>query len=140
MTIVVGYAPGGGSDLWARSIAGAASEVLGVPVTVTNIVGEGGLDALDAFMDMPADGCTLMSIVDVYASAFAEGLTAIDPATDITPLIVGNIVVSQMYIAPDDPRYSSWDEVVAYARRNPSLRVASAGAPRDPGGVERRGA
>jgi hypothetical protein len=37
--ILVGYDAGGGSDQWARSIAKAAEEVLGVQVTVTNLVG-----------------------------------------------------------------------------------------------------
>ena len=135
INIIVGYAAGGGSDQWARSIARAAEKTLGVPVTVTNIVGDVGLDAVRDFLSTPADGHTLLSIIDIYAAAFARGEIEVDPAEDLVPLLVGNVAVSQIYIAPDDERYSSWDEVVTYAKENPGLRVPSAGTPLDLEGV-----
>ena len=93
INILVEYDAGGGSDQWARSIAKAAEEVLGVPVTVTNLVGNAGLDALDQYMSEPADGYSLFSIVDLYAAAYASGETEINPAEDLVPLLVGNLVV-----------------------------------------------
>lgn len=137
--ILVGYDAGGGSDQWARSIARAAEEVLGVQVTVTNLVGNGGLDALDRFMSAPADGYSLLSIIDVYVAAYAAGETEINPAEDLVPLLVGNVVVSQIYMAANEERFSSWNEAVAYGKDNQGLTVASAGSPMDLEGLSIQG-
>lgn len=129
--IIVGFAVGGGSDQWARSIASAAEQTLGVPVEVTNIVGDGGMAALPEFLAAPADGYTLLSILDIYVADYASGQSDINPAEDMMPLLVGNLAVSQMFIAAGDERFATWDEVVAYAQANPGLTVASVGAPLD---------
>ncbi len=139
INILVGYDAGGGSDQWARSSAKAAEEVLGVPVTVTNLVGNAGLDALDQYMSEPADGYSLFSIVDLYAAAYASGETEINPAEDLVPLLVGNLVVSQIYMAADEERFSSWEDVVEYGQDNPGLTVASVGSPLDLEGLSIQG-
>jgi putative tricarboxylic transport membrane protein len=131
VNIIVGYAKDGGSDQWARSIAAEASKTLGVEVTVTNIPGDGGITGLNEFLTREPDGYTLMSIVDIYAAAFAKGQIQTNVAEDLVPLLVGNMVTSEIYIAPDDPRFQTWDDVVNYARSNPGLKVASAGTPLD---------
>jgi len=135
ITLYVGFAEGGGSDQWARSIASAAERTLGVNINVTNVVGNGGLNALDEYITQPADGYSLVSIVDIYAAAYAKRETEINPAEDVIPLLVGNMVISQMYIAADDPRFSTWQEVVTYAQNNPGMTVASAGVELDMEGV-----
>jgi tripartite-type tricarboxylate transporter receptor subunit TctC len=131
VNIIVGFAAGGGSDQWARSIAGAAEDTLGVPVEVTNIPGDGGLAAFPEFLAAPPDGYTLLSIVDIYAAAYAAGESDVNPAEDVVPLLVGNIAVSQIYIDPDDDRFTTWDEVLTYAEQNSGLTVASEGVPLD---------
>jgi len=131
ITIIVGFAAGGGSDQWVRSIAGPAEKTLGVSVNVTNIAGDGGLAAFPDFLAAPADGYTLLSILDIYAATYSSGQLETNPAEDLVPLLVGNIAVSQIYIAPDDGRFSTWAEVTAYAKENPGLKVASVGAPLD---------
>ena len=115
----------------ARSIASTAEAVLGVPVTVTNQPGNGGLDALNDYLGASDDGHTLLSIIDVYAAAYANGETGINPAEDLIPLLVGNLSVSQIYISSDEQRFSTWDEVVAYDQSAAALTIASAGAPLD---------
>ncbi len=129
--IIVGFGEGGGSDRWARSIGQAAKASLGVPVEVVNVEGDGGLEALRTFQEAPADGYTLFSLLDTYAAAYAAGETDVNPGEDLTPLLVGSIAVSQIYIAADDERFNSWDEVVAYAQENPGLTVSSGGTPLD---------
>ena len=131
INIIVGFSAGGGSDQWARSIASAAEKTLGIPVEVTNIVGDGGQVALREFLSAPADGYTLLSIMDVYVAEYSSGESDINPAEDLVPLLVGNLAVSQIYIAPDDGRFTTWGQVVAYAKENPDLTVASVGAPLD---------
>jgi putative tricarboxylic transport membrane protein len=138
VNIIVGYARDGGSDQWARAIAAEAERTLGVEVTVTNIVGDGGLLGLQSFLEQPADGYTLMSIVDIYAAARAKGEIEAEVADALLPLMVGNIAVSEIYISANDARFSTWDDVVVYARANPGLTISSAGVPLDLEGLSIR--
>jgi tripartite-type tricarboxylate transporter receptor subunit TctC len=135
INLLVGFAQGGGSDQWARSIAEVAEPALGVPLTVVNLAGEGGLLALEEYVSLEPTGYDLLSIVDIYAAAYALGDTDIHPAEDVIPLMVGNITVCQIYIGADDPRFSTWDEVVAYGQANPGMTVASVGTELDLEGV-----
>ena len=57
--IIVGFAPGGASDLDARSYAAAMERVLGTPFVVTNRSGAGGEVALAAVARSRPDGLTL---------------------------------------------------------------------------------
>ena len=52
-------------------------------------------------------------------------------AEDWVPILIGNVAISQIYIRPEDQRYSNWDELVAYAKDSPRLKVASVGTPLD---------
>lgn len=57
--LVVGAPPGGVTDTLGRAIGQALSGQLGVPVVVENRVGAGGVIAMNAVAEMPADGHTL---------------------------------------------------------------------------------
>jgi tripartite-type tricarboxylate transporter receptor subunit TctC len=69
---VVGFAPGGGTDILARMIAGPLSQRLGQPVTVDNKPGASGTIANMAVKNAPADGYTLL--------IGASGAMTINPA------------------------------------------------------------
>lgn len=69
---VVGFAPGGGTDILARMIAAPLSQRLGQPVTVDNKPGASGTIANMAVKNAPADGYTLL--------IGASGAMTINPA------------------------------------------------------------
>lgn len=56
VTLVVPYAPGGGSDIMARALAVRMADDLGQPVIVENIAGATGLIAAQRVLNKPADG------------------------------------------------------------------------------------
>lgn len=58
--VVVGFAPGGNTDVAARIVARKAGELLGQQVVVENRPGAGGSLAAEAVVLAPADGYTLL--------------------------------------------------------------------------------
>src|SRR3977135_3672312 len=57
---VVGYAAGGGNDIFARLVGDKVSQFLGQPVVVENKAGGGGRLAGEYVMGQPADGYTVL--------------------------------------------------------------------------------
>ncbi len=60
LRLMVGFAPGGGTDIAARAISPRIGDILGQPVVVENRPGAGGNIALEAVAHAPPDGHTLM--------------------------------------------------------------------------------
>lgn len=60
VTIVVGYPPGGSTDLMGRSVAEQMSKRLGVPVVIENIGGAGGALGAQKVANAAPDGYTLL--------------------------------------------------------------------------------
>src|SRR4051812_3685540 len=60
ITMLVGFAPGGGTDTTARIIAKRLSEVLGKPVIVDNRPGASGNIAQEMLVRSAPDGYTIM--------------------------------------------------------------------------------
>lgn len=116
ITMIVPFGAGGGSDQMARAIAGPMQEVMGVPVQVVNKPGGGGRAAIPDFMSAPADGYTMMQFSDDVPTLYAAGKIKENPTKDWTPIGLGNIVFSQIYIHADETRFHDWDSFVAYAK------------------------
>ena len=117
--VVVGYAPGGGTDIFARVIADKLGRVLGQPVIVENKAGANGNIAADQVAKSPADGYSLLFVVnthvtnvDMYASL------PYDPIKDFAPV---GLVVSTPLLLVATPSFApnNIQELVAYARSNP---------------------
>lgn len=127
--IVVGFAPGGSTDIMARTVAQGLAEALGQPVVVDNKPGASANIAAGEVVKAAPDGYTLLisptSVETANPSLFKAPF---DPAKDLTP--VGAIGVSAMYLVAR-PGLEAKDtrELVAMARRNPGrLSYASAGS------------
>lgn len=129
ITIIVPYGPGGGSDKLVRAIAAPLEKIVGVPVQVVNKPGGGGLAAIPDFMAAPADGYTIIEHIDDSATLYASGKIKENPAEDWVPVAIAQITFSQIYVRPDDARFSDWGAFVKYAKENPEkLTVANVGA------------
>ena len=58
--MIVGFAAGGGNDLFARLVGQKLSENIGQPVVIENKPGAGGRIAVEYVKSQPADGYTVM--------------------------------------------------------------------------------
>lgn len=128
ITLIVPYGAGGGSDQLSRAMADAIESAAGVTFQVVNKPGGGGRAAIPDFMTAPADGYTVMEHIDDAATLYASGKITENPAVDWVPLAMAQITFSQLYIRPDDDRFSDWPSFLAYAQAHPGeVSIANVG-------------
>jgi tripartite-type tricarboxylate transporter receptor subunit TctC len=102
--ILVGFAPGGSSDVVARLLAQRIQPLLGQPVVVENRVGAGGLVAAEAVARGPADGYTWLLLPSGHASQAAMlKRMPFDPIDGLA--FVGTLTTYPMFVAvaPESP-------------------------------------
>jgi tripartite-type tricarboxylate transporter receptor subunit TctC len=85
--VLIGYAPGGSTDLVARLLSAKLSEKLGQPVVIENKPGGAGDYAAELMLQAPADGYTLL-MTTVAVHAINPGLMKqkFHPLNDFTPI------------------------------------------------------
>jgi tripartite-type tricarboxylate transporter receptor subunit TctC len=87
ITLVVPFAPGGGTDSIARDLAREMSERLGQSVIVDNRGGDGGAIAATALTRAAPDGQTLLLVTSTFVThAASDPAVRYDIARDFTPL------------------------------------------------------
>jgi tripartite-type tricarboxylate transporter receptor subunit TctC len=117
--ILVGFAPGGSSDVVARLLAQRIQPLLGQPVVVENRVGAGGLVAAEAVARGPADGYTWILLPSGHASQAAMlKKMPFDPIDGFA--WIGTLTTYPMFVAvaPESP-IRTLRELVERARANP---------------------
>jgi tripartite-type tricarboxylate transporter receptor subunit TctC len=126
--LIVGAAPGGAPDLFARVVADWLSPHLGQPFVVENRPGAGSNLATEAVVRAPADGHTLLMVTAM--NAFAAGLydnLSFDVRRDIVP-VAGVMHGTGVVVVRPALAVRSIPELIAYAKADPGkLLMASAG-------------
>ena len=129
VTIVNPFAPGGGTDLLARMVAGKLEQRFGKSFVVENKTGAGSIIAAVAVQKAPPDGYTLlMAPTPTMATNVALYKTLpYEPLTDFIPLALLGQTPFVLLVNPALPVKSVTD-LVAYAKANPGkLSFASVG-------------
>ena len=128
--MIVGFAPGGGTDATARPIALKLGDLLGQQVIVDNRPGAGGNIAAEAAANAAPDGYTLF----VAASAQLAVNPAVypklpfDPAKSFAPISLVGSVPNMLVTNPSLPVHSL-KEFIAFAKARPGqLNYATAGS------------
>ncbi|MEP9347958.1 tripartite tricarboxylate transporter substrate binding protein [Xanthobacter sp. KR7-225] len=118
ITLMVGFAPGGGTDIIARLIAPKLSEVLGQPVVVENRSGASGTIAAAAVSRAAPDGYTmLMGHVSSNAMVPAVMRVPYDPLRSFTPVaVVGT--VPQVVVVPAASPVKTLQELIAFSKKS----------------------
>ena len=126
--IIVGFAPGGGTDIMARLIGSWLSERLGQQVLVENRPGAGTNIATEAVVRAPADGYTLLlaCLPNAFNATLYNNLK-FNFVRDIAPVASIARDTFLVVVNPAVPA-QALPEFIAYARANPGrINMASAG-------------
>jgi len=127
--MIVGFPPGGGTDVVARVIAQKLTEWWGQPVTVENRAGATGTIGADAVAKSAPDGYTLL-MGHVNSHGIAPNLFAklpYDPIKDFAAVAYVGYVPNVLAVHPSVPA-KSVKELVALLKANPGkYNYASSG-------------
>jgi len=127
--IVVPWAPGGSTDILARTVAEKLTRSLGQPVIVENKPGASGNIGSDFVAKSPPDGYTLL-FGSMSTHAINPAIMASMPfkgVDDFTPIALLAFVTNTMVVHPSVPA-NTLPEFIAYAKANPGkVAYASAG-------------
>lgn len=126
--ILVGFAPGGFTDVAARLIGQKLADSLGQPVVVENRPGANGLIASDATAKAPPDGYTLfMSSLGLTTNPLVVERVTYDPVKGFTPISLLAMVPNILVAGPSVPA-NNLKELLELARSSKApLTQGSAG-------------
>ena len=127
--IVVGFAPGGGTDALARIVGQKLQAMWNITVVIENKAGAAGVIAADLVSKAPADGNTLL-MAHINSHALAPGLVpklGYVVERDFTPLtLVG--VTPNLLVCNAEQSAKTVQELVAQCKANPGkVTFGSAG-------------
>ncbi|MCB1360569.1 MAG: tripartite tricarboxylate transporter substrate binding protein [Rhodobacter sp.] len=128
ISLIVGFGPGGQSDLLGRALASVMTEDLGVPVNVVNRPGAAGGVALAGLRAMPADGYTIMlnpsQTITLTPALMAQVPFSIDDFAYAGMITSFDIAL----VAPASAPFDDYAGMVDYARAHPGILYAALSA------------
>jgi len=125
--LVVPFAPGGGTDIMARSLAQKLSEAFGQTVVVDNRAGGGGTVGTETVIRANPDGYTMIIVSGSFAANAAVYKLPYDSVNDIAPVALvgetGNVIALPLAVP-----IKSIQELIAYDKASPGkLNYGSTG-------------
>ena len=132
LRFIVGYAPGGGTDIMARAVAAKLPELLRQQVVVENRPGANANLGAEYAARQPADGYTVLfiSVSHAMSKSVYKNL-GYDLERDFVPLTIVSEVPNVLTVHPSLPA-KNVKELVALAKAKPgtiTLAVAGLGSP-----------
>ncbi len=117
--IVVGFTPGGTTDILARLVGQAMSESLGTAVVIENRPGASAMIGDDVVAKAPPDGYTLGMMASPHATnASLYARVPYDVATDFTSIVLVARTKHILVVGPSVPA-RSLPELVAWIKAQP---------------------
>jgi tripartite-type tricarboxylate transporter receptor subunit TctC len=122
--IVVPFAPGGTSDILARTLGERLQATLKQTVVVENKAGAGGVIGADSVAKSPADGYTLLlgTIATHAINPALQPKMPYDAAKDFAPVWLIGSISNVLLVGADQP-YKSASDVIAAAKAKPGALV-----------------
>jgi len=125
--LVVGFAPGGGTDIVSRLLAAKLTGRWGQPVVVENKLGASGNIAAEQVAKSVPDGYTLLMIFSSHASNAAVMKMSFDINRDFSSI---SLVASGPAVVLANPQLpaKTLGELIAYAKKHPNeIKYGSSG-------------
>ena len=120
ITLIIGFAPGGPSDVMARILTKKMEEILKQPFVIENRAGAGGGIAGAAVARAAPDGYTVLlatgSLLAINVSLYKN--LGYDPVKDFEPIALVGTQTNVLYVYPRVPA-KSLSELIAHAKANP---------------------
>lgn len=126
--LIVGFPPGGSTDILARLMGQWLSERLGQPFVVENRAGAGTNIATEAVINSPPDGYTLLVTTGAnFINATLYRNLKFNFVSDVAPVVLFTREPNAMVVHPSVPA-KSLAEFIAFAKANPGkITMASGG-------------
>ena len=130
LRIIVPFAPGGSTDIFARLLGERMSHLLGQSVVIDNRAGAAGNIGADAVAKAAPDGYTLLmattGVMSINQALYKN--MSYDPTRDLDPVVFVASITNLLIVASDSTLKSAAD-VLAMAKQSPGkLSFASSGA------------
>ena len=125
---IVSYAPGGGTDIVARTVGAKLSELFGKQVIIDNRPGAGGNIGTEVTINAPADGYTILAgnIGPIAVNPSLYKLSFV-PLRDLAPVSLLALAPLLIVVHPALP-VKNVKDLITLARRSPrTLNYSSAG-------------
>jgi len=128
MRLLVGFAPGGFTDIAGRMVSQGLSETLGIQVIVDNRPGANGAIAAELTAQAAPDGYTFyMASPGHTTNAILQRKARYDPVMDFTPLSLFADIPNVLVVNPSVPARTLKDFLALARTRKISLTQASSG-------------
>ena len=128
ITFLVGFAPGGPTDVIARAVAAPLSEALGKPIVIENRAGAGGGLAAQALARAAPDGYTIGSYdIALIVAPLISANMGYDAVKDFSPIVLSARTPLSFVVSPSLP-FKTVSELIAAAKQKPDdLKLAHSG-------------
>ena len=117
LTMVIGFAPGGSTDIQGRVLANVMEEFLGQPVNVVNQPGGGSAVAFTRLANTDPDGYTFL-FGGTTALTFTPIITPVEYEIDDFEYLAAVALGQNAIVTAADQPFSTFDEIIAYGKEN----------------------
>ncbi len=126
--MIVGYAPGGNTDVPARLFCTELARILGQPVVVENRPGASGVPAAQVVQRARPDGHMLLWATSAShsVSVVAMAPLAYDPVKDFSPITLISLDPNVIVSGPAFPA-TTLPELLAYLKAHPGTPIGTSG-------------
>src|SRR5260221_5637450 len=126
---MIGFAPGGPSDVMARILTKKMEEILKQPLVIENRAGAGGSIAGAAVARAAPDGYTVLlatgSLLAINVSLYKN--VGYDPEKDFEPIGLIGTQTNLLYLHPGSVPAKTLAEFVAFVKANPNKLTFGSG-------------
>ncbi len=117
LTMVIGFAAGGSTDIQGRVLARVMEEYLGQPVNVVNQPGGGSAVAFTRLKNTTPDGYTFL-FGGTTALTFTPIITPVEYEIDDFEYLAAVAIGQNAIVTSAEQPFSTFDEIIEYGREN----------------------